>query len=163
MASSRGNVKNIKNRIDCDGACRQEGTRNEEQGMPVHKAGTGAGAGVEICGYLNLNVRIVFVVSRAAAAPTLLHRENLVRPEHLIEFRSTVIFLSPRIKYVSIHRESERDLICKTQVTFNLFEFTILRCPCRLRWRMDVTNISPQITILRRGRTCALCRVQSFK
>ena len=81
---------------------------------------------------------------------------------HLIEFRSTVIFLSPRIKYVSIHRESERDLICKTQVTFNLFEFTILRCPCRLRWRMDVTNISPQITILRRGRTCALCRVQSF-
>ena len=82
---------------------------------------------------------------------------------HLIEFRSTVIFLSPRIKYVSIHRESERDLICKTQVTFNLFEFTILRCPCRLRWRMDVTNISPQITILRRGRTCALCRVQSFK
>ena len=29
---------------------------------------TAAGAGVEICGYLNLNVRIVFVVSRAAAA-----------------------------------------------------------------------------------------------
>ena len=126
----------------------------------VHKAGT-AGARVEICGYLNLNVRIVFVVSRAAAAPTLLHRENLVRPEHLIEFRSTVIFLSPRIKYVSIHRESERDLICKTQVTFNLFEFTILRCPCRLRWRMDVTNISPQITILRRGRTCAASRASN--
>ena len=123
----------------------------------MHKAGTAAGAGVEICGYLNLNVRIVFVVSRAEQQhqPTRLHRENLVRPEHLIEFRSTVIFLSPRIKYVSIHRESERDLICKTQVTFNLFEFTILRCPCRLRWRMDVTNISPQITILRRGRTCA--------
>ena len=34
----------------------------------MHKAGTAAGAGVEICGYLNLNVRIVFVVSRAAAA-----------------------------------------------------------------------------------------------
>ena len=142
--------------IGCHVAHRQDG-----RGTPVDKAVT-AGAGVEICGYLNLNVRIVFVVSRAAAAPTLLHRENLVRPEHLIEFRSTVIFLSPRIKYVSIHRESERDLICKTQVTFNLFEFTILRCPCRLRWRMDVTNISPQITILRRGRTCALCRVQSF-
>ena len=31
-------------------------------------SGTAAGAGVEICGYLNLNVRIVFVVSRAAAA-----------------------------------------------------------------------------------------------
>ena len=34
----------------------------------MHKAGTAAGTGVEICGYLNLNVRIVFVVSRAAAA-----------------------------------------------------------------------------------------------
>ena len=41
----------------------------KELGTPVHKAGTAAGAGVEICGYLNLNVRIVFVVvSRAAAA-----------------------------------------------------------------------------------------------
>ena len=39
----------------------------KELGTPVHRAGT-AGTGVEICGYLNLNVRIVFVVSRAAAA-----------------------------------------------------------------------------------------------
>ena len=49
-------------------------------------------------------------------------------------------------------------LYVKHKVTFNLFEFTILRCPCRLRWRMDVTNISPQITILRRGRTCAMSK-----
>ena len=40
----------------------------KELGTPVHKAGTAAEAGVEICGYLDLNVRIVFVVSRAAAA-----------------------------------------------------------------------------------------------
>ena len=40
----------------------------KELGTPVHKSVTAAGAGEEICGYLNLNVRIVFVVSRAAAA-----------------------------------------------------------------------------------------------
>ena len=34
----------------------------------MHMSGTAAGAGVEICGYLDLNVRIVFVVSRASAA-----------------------------------------------------------------------------------------------
>ena len=62
----RENVKNHKQLIGCDGACGQEGTRNACAHVP--KAGTAAGAGVEICGYLNLNVRIVFVVSRAAAA-----------------------------------------------------------------------------------------------
>ena len=61
---------------------------------------------------------------------------------HLIEFRSTVIFLSPRIKYVSIHRKPKRILICETQ---SHVQFIWIQ---NWDWRMDVTNIFPVITIL---------------
>ena len=67
---------------------------------------------------------------------------SLIFRLHLIEFRSTAIFLSPRIKYVSIHRESKRDLICKTQ---SHVQFIWIQ---DWGWRMEVTNISSAITSL---------------
>ena len=72
-----------------------------------------------------------------------------MRPQsrlHLIEFRSTAIFLSPRIKYVSIHRGSKRDLICKTK---SHVQFIWIQ---NWGWRIEVTNISYAITIPRTWR-----------